>query len=98
VIAERLLERRLGPIARTLHEGTAGRRMRAAKLLNAAGLSALAAGTRHSRVASAVTGAALVSAAALTRFGVFAAGVESARDPSYTVELQRARAAVANAG
>lgn len=92
LIAERLLERRLGPIARTLRTGTAGRRMRAAKLLTAAGLGALAAGARHSRAGSAVTGAALVTASALTRFGVFAAGMDSARDPAYTVDLQRARA------
>ena len=81
LIAERLLERRLGPIARTLRTGTAGRRMRAAKLLTAAGLGALAAGARHSRAGSAVTGAALLAASALTRFGVFAAGMDSARDP-----------------
>ena len=41
LIAERLLERRLGPIAETLHGGVAGRRMRAAKLLSAAGLVAI---------------------------------------------------------
>jgi hypothetical protein len=37
-------------------------------------------------------GAALVAASALTRFGVFEAGLESARDPSYTVGPQRDRA------
>jgi HAMP domain-containing protein len=98
LIAERLLERRLGPIARSMHEGKAGRRMRAAKLLTAAGLGALVAGAHRSRIASAVTGAALLSASALTRFGVFAAGMESARDPSYTVELQWARMTAADAG
>ena len=92
LIAERLLERRLGPIAETLHSGVAGRRMRAAKLLTAAGLVASATSVRRSRVGAALTGAALLTGSALTRFGLFAAGMESARDPRYTVGLQRARA------
>jgi formate-dependent nitrite reductase membrane component NrfD len=91
LLVERLLERRLGPIAETLRTGVAGRRLRAAKLLSAAGLAAIAVGARRSRVASALTGAGLVAASALTRFGIFAAGMESARDPAYTVALQRAR-------
>jgi formate-dependent nitrite reductase membrane component NrfD len=91
LVAEQLLERRLGPIANTLHAGTAGRRLRVSKLLSAAGAAAVVAGARRSRSASAVTGAALLAASALTRFGLFAAGMESARDPSYTVALQRAR-------
>jgi Polysulphide reductase, NrfD len=93
LIAERLLERRLGPIAETLHSGVAGRRMRAAKLLSAAGLIASAAGVRRSRLGAALTGVALLGSSALTRFGLFAAGIESARDPRYTVQLQRARVA-----
>ena len=92
LIAERLLERRLGPIAETLHSGVAGRRMKAAKLLSGAGLIASLAGVRRSRAGAALTGAALLAGSALTRFGIFAAGMESARDPRYTVQLQRARA------
>jgi hypothetical protein len=74
-----------------LHGGVAGRRMRAAKLLSAAGLIASVAGVRRSRIGAALTGVALLSGSALTRFGLFAAGMESARDPRYTVQLQRAR-------
>jgi hypothetical protein len=92
LIAERLLERRLGPIAETLHTGVAGRRMRASKLLFTAGLIASGAGVPRSRVGAALTGAALLTGSALTRFGIFAAGMESARDPRYTVQLQRDRA------
>jgi hypothetical protein len=92
LIAERLLERRLGPIAETLHGGVAGRRMRGAKLLSGVGLVASALGVRRNRAGAALTGAALLTGSALTRFGVFAAGMESARDPRYTVQLQRARA------
>jgi formate-dependent nitrite reductase membrane component NrfD len=91
LITERLLERRIGPIAKTLHSGVAGRRMRAAKVLMAAGLVGTATGARRTRARAALTGAALVTGSALTRFGVFAAGMESARDPRYTVQLQRAR-------
>jgi formate-dependent nitrite reductase membrane component NrfD len=88
---ERLLERRLGTVARTLHEGSAGRRMRAATALTAAGALGAAALGRSSRPAAAASGAALLAGSAFTRFGVFAAGVASTRDPGYTVEPQRAR-------
>lgn len=90
---ETLLERRLGPIAETLHTGTAGRRLKAAKLLSVAGGLAAAGVGRRSRVGAAGAGGALLAASALTRFGLFAAGIESAREPRYTVELQRRRAA-----
>jgi formate-dependent nitrite reductase membrane component NrfD len=93
LVAEQLLERRLGMVAETMHTGTAGRRVKAAKALTAIG--ALGAGTmaRRSRFAAALSGAALLAASALTRFGIFAAGMASARDPKYTVEPQRARMA-----
>ena len=40
---------------------------------------------------AAAAGAALVAASAATRFGIFHAGLESARDPKYTVVPQRQR-------
>jgi formate-dependent nitrite reductase membrane component NrfD len=91
LVAEHRLERSLGMVAETMHTGTAGRRMKAAKALTLAG--ALGAGTlaRRSRLAAALSGGALVAGSALTRFGIFAAGMASARDPKYTVEPQRAR-------
>jgi hypothetical protein len=45
----------------------------------------------RSRAAAALSGAALMAASALTRFGVFEAGRVSARDPKYTVGPQRQR-------
>ncbi|MFZ0386819.1 MAG: NrfD/PsrC family molybdoenzyme membrane anchor subunit, partial [Solirubrobacteraceae bacterium] len=42
LLVEQLLERRLGPIAETLHAGVAGRRLRAARWLSAAGFVATA--------------------------------------------------------
>jgi hypothetical protein len=93
LVAEHLLERRLGMVAETMRAGTAGRRVKAAKALTLAG--ALGAGTmaRRNRLAAALSGGALLAASALTRFGIFAAGMASAQDPKYTVELQRSRLA-----
>ncbi|MDE3205312.1 MAG: polysulfide reductase, partial [Acidobacteriota bacterium] len=48
---------------------------------------------RRSRLASAAAGACLLAGSALTRFGVFQAGMQSAEDPRYTVEPQRERLA-----
>ena len=38
---------------------------------------------------AALSGLALLSASALTRFGVFEAGIHAAKDPRYTVEPQK---------
>jgi len=46
-----------------------------------------------SRLLRAVAGAALVAGSVTTRFGVFEAGLASARDPKYTVVPQRERMA-----
>jgi hypothetical protein len=46
---------------------------------------------RTGRVVSALSGAALVAASAMTRWGIFQAGMASARDPKYTIVPQRAR-------
>lgn len=91
LVATRLLEQRLGPIRQTLIEGDAGARLRVAKGLAAGGLAVAALAGRRSRAAAVASGAALVAASAFTRFGIFAAGMRSARDPRYTVELQRER-------
>jgi formate-dependent nitrite reductase membrane component NrfD len=96
--AEQLMERRLGMIAETLHEGNAGRRLRIAKALTAGG--ALGAGllARRGRPAAVAAGAALLAGSAFTRFALFEAGMASARDPKYTVEPQRRRRAARAAG
>jgi hypothetical protein len=72
-------------------QGTAGALLRAAKALTALGTvgAAASAGSRLLRLVSA---AALLTASACTRFGVFYAGVASAEDPAATIEPQRARA------
>ena len=45
----------------------------------------------RSRSAAVLSGAALLAGSAFTRFGVFEAGMESARDPKYVVVPQRER-------
>ena len=88
--AKRLLLRRLGPAAEPYHKGRAGAMMKASEVLTTAGLAG-AVLSRRNRAAAALSGAALLAASALTRFGVFEAGRASARDPKYTVGPQRQR-------
>jgi hypothetical protein len=90
--ASRRIEGRLGLVGEPYRSGNAGRLLRAGGALTAVGLTGAVLG-RGSRVASALSGAALLAASALTRFGVFAAGVASTKDPRYTVVPQRERLA-----
>jgi hypothetical protein len=62
--------------------------LRLAEALTAGGLAGAVLG-RHSRALSALSGASLLAASALTRFGIFEAGMASARDPKYTIVPQR---------
>ncbi|MBW8486868.1 NrfD/PsrC family molybdoenzyme membrane anchor subunit [Actinomadura parmotrematis] len=88
--ASRLLERRLGPVvAEPYRTGRGGRLMHAATALTAAGALGAALLAGRSRPAAALAGAALLAGSACTRFGVFAAGVQSATDPKYTIAAQR---------
>ncbi|GAA3743169.1 hypothetical protein HDA32_003182 [Spinactinospora alkalitolerans] len=89
--ATELMERRMGMVAEPYRTGRAGALMRAAKTLTAAGAVGGALLGGRSRLASALSGAALIAGSACTRFGVFHAGVQSAADPKYTVVPQRER-------
>ena len=93
LIATRYMEGRMDPVAaEPLHEGRPGALLRwSERLAIAGGLGALLLG--RNRVAAAVSGAALLGASACTRFGVLQAGINSAKDPRYTVEPQRRRLA-----
>ena len=91
--AKRQLIRRLAAspgqsLAEPYQTGTTGAVLRLAELLTAGGLAGALLG-RRSRVISAVSGASLLAASALTRFGIFEAGMASARDPKYTIVPQR---------
>ena len=97
LVAEQLMERRLGIVAETLESGSAGRKLRAAKALTAAGAAGAASLAGRSRTGAALAGAALVAGSLLTRLGIFEAGMASARDPKYTVVPQRERLAAREA-
>ncbi|KRE94230.1 polysulfide reductase [Nocardioides sp. Soil774] len=88
--AEQRMEASMGLSAETLHQGVAGRWMRASKALTVAGAVGALAG-RRSRLLSMASGAALMAGSLCTRMGVFEAGLASARDPKYTVVPQRER-------
>ena len=86
------MEERLGVVAEPLRQGRSGALLRASRALTVlgAGVGAVLAG--RSRAAGAAAGAMLLAASACTRFGIFEAGLASARDPAYTVGPQRERA------
>lgn len=85
------LEATMGLTGEPLAEGTAGRYLKAAKVLTGLGAAVAATFGRRSRPASVVAGAALVAGSWCTRFGIFHAGQQSARDPRYSVVPQRQR-------
>jgi hypothetical protein len=97
VVAMRVMEHRMDPVvAEPLHQGKAGVMLKWSERLAAAGgLGALLGG--RNRAVAAASGLALLAASALTRFGVFEAGLSSARDPRYTIEPQKNRLAVRRA-
>jgi formate-dependent nitrite reductase membrane component NrfD len=90
LLAEHRMERSMGLTAEPLHRGKAGRLMRAARAFTIGGAVGAALAGR-SRTLAAASGLALIAGSACTRFGVFEAGQESARDPKYTVLPQRSR-------
>jgi len=79
-------------VAEPYSEGRAGTFMRAARACTASGLG-LAVVVGRRRPGRVVAGALLAAGSLLTRFGVFDAGMASARDPKYTVVPQRERMA-----
>lgn len=90
LVATRTMESGMGVAGEPLHQGRAGTLLKAAKGLTAAG-ALLATVGRRRRDLSALAGACLLAGSVCTRFGIFTAGQESARDPRYTVLPQRAR-------
>ncbi|HET7430173.1 MAG TPA: NrfD/PsrC family molybdoenzyme membrane anchor subunit [Nocardioides sp.] len=92
VAAERLLDR-LGLVGEPYRTGRPGRLMSVSRTTTAVAAGATVLLGRRSRVVSAVAGAACVAASVMTRFGIFEAGLASARDPKYVVVPQRERLA-----
>jgi hypothetical protein len=88
--ASQQMERSMGLSAEALKQGRAGRLLQASRALAVLGAAGAVVGRRN-RAVSAVAGAALLAGSAATRFAIFEAGQESARDPKYTVVPQRER-------
>lgn len=91
-----LLEKQIGIAGEPLHLGQAGKLLKASKVATIAGTVGAATFGRRSRVGAAVAGAALVAGSVLTRFGVFEAGMHSAKDPKYIIEPQKQHLAQLN--
>ncbi|MDH2416057.1 NrfD/PsrC family molybdoenzyme membrane anchor subunit [Nocardioides sp. CER19] len=88
--AEGILKK--GLVAEPYDQGRPGKLMKVARFATAAAAAATVVGGR-SRVLSALAGATYLTASLATRFGVFEAGLESARDPKYVVVPQKERLA-----
>jgi hypothetical protein len=85
-----------GLVSEPYHLGKAGKLLRAAKACTASG-AGLAVVAGRSRLGAIASGALLAAGSALTRFGVFEAGLQSAKDPKYTVIPQKERKAAREA-
>ena len=90
--AETLLHR-VGMVGEPYREGRPGRLMSTARTMTACAAGATLLLGRRSRLVSALAGATCVAASVMTRFGIFEAGLVSARDPKYVVVPQRERMA-----
>ena len=84
------MERKLGLLGDVYQKGRAHTLMRASKACLAAGAVGTVLGRRR-RWSAALSGLALMAGSALTRFGVFDAGIASANDPAHIVVPQRER-------
>ncbi len=91
--ATEVMERSIGLPGEAYQVGRAGKVLRAARALTAAGGLTALLGLRRpsSRVLAALSGLLLNAGAATTRYGIFEGGMQSARDPKYTVVPQRQR-------
>lgn len=88
--ATHVVENKLGLQSEAFAQPTPHRLLRAARALTVGGaVGAFLA--RRSPILSSLSGLALVAGSACTRFGVYYGGVQSAKDPRYTVVPQRAR-------
>jgi len=97
LVATQVMHRRMDPVvAETLRDGRPGTMLRLSEALAVAGGIGTLLGGRRRGVAAA-SGLALLAASALTRFGIFEAGIRSAKDPRYTIEPQKRRLAARRA-
>jgi formate-dependent nitrite reductase membrane component NrfD len=90
---ELAMDRRLGFLARPYHEGAAGALRKVSVAATLAGASLLARRGRRSRAAAAIGSSLILGGEVALRWSIYKAGFASARDPEYTVRLQRERLA-----
>ena len=89
--ASRRLESRLGLVGEVFTTGEPHRELSRASTLTAAGVLGSMLLGRRSRAVAVLSGAALLAGGLYERLGLLHAGIESAKDPKYTVVPQRAR-------
>lgn len=94
--AFRLLEHNAGLVGEPLRQGKAGQLLGASTALSLTGIGLTVLAGRW-RPAAVLAGLAFNGASATLRFGVFHAGIESAKDPKYTVVPQKERIAAREA-
>jgi formate-dependent nitrite reductase membrane component NrfD len=86
------MELRLGEVGEVYRREAAGKLSRTAKGLAGAGALLLARRGRRSRAVAALGGAMVCAGELCLRWAVYKAGLQSARDPKYTIKPQRERA------
>jgi hypothetical protein len=91
IVAAETLKKRLGLVGEPYREGRPGRLMSSSRTTTAIAAGATLLLGRRSRAVSVLAGAACVASSVMTRFGIFEAGLASAKDPKYTVVPQRKR-------
>jgi formate-dependent nitrite reductase membrane component NrfD len=85
------MEHRLDDLAEPYHTEAAAAYGQAARGLTVAGALTIGAGAHRSRLVAVAGGAMVLAGALCERWSIFKAGFQSARDPRYTVALQRKR-------
>ncbi len=88
----KVMEKQLGVLGEPYSEGEAGRFKKLAAGCTLGGAALLAAAGRRSRHAAVAGGALVLAGEVAVRWSVFKAGIQSARDPKYTIGPQRERA------
>jgi hypothetical protein len=83
------MEQHLGELGEPLTRGRNGQIARAAKLLGGAGAALIGTVGRRRPVAARLGAALMLAGVMGTRWSIYRAGFESARDPKYTVDPQR---------
>lgn len=93
VVVTQAMRRQMDEISHEPYRtGTPGKLLKAAEWLTIGGGIGAALGGKN-RALAVLSGAAMVTASALTRFGVLEAGLNSTKDPKYVIEPQKRRLA-----